>query len=68
MLKQAREVGIPAIWLQPGTYDDAVLREVRVFEEGGGVVIGGVEGGTCGDEGWCVLVDGERGLGVAGRG
>ncbi|KAE9965609.1 hypothetical protein EG328_009517 [Venturia inaequalis] len=37
ILKEAREAGIPAVWLQPGTYDDEVLREAKVFEQGGGV-------------------------------
>lgn len=55
------------MWLQPGTFDDAVMEEAREFEKDGGVVIGGLEGGTGGDEGWCVLVDGEVGLGEAGR-
>lgn len=68
ILKEAREVGIPAVWLQPGTYDEEVMRVAREFEEGGGVVIGGLEGGTGGEEGWCVLVDGEAGLQEAGRG
>lgn len=67
VLKEAREAGIPAVWLQPGTFDDAVMEEAREFEKDGGVVIGGLEGGTGGDEGWCVLVDGEVGLGEAGR-
>ncbi|TLD15333.1 CoA-binding protein [Venturia nashicola] len=68
VLKEAREVGIPAVWLQPGTFDEEVLKEAGRYEESGGVVIGGLEGGTGGEEGWCVLVDGEGGLSVAGRG
>lgn len=60
-------MGVPAVWLQPGTWDEAVLNEVRVFERGGGAIIAGDEGGTGGDEGWCVLVDGETGLKEAGR-
>jgi predicted CoA-binding protein len=67
VLKEAREAGVPAVWLQPGTYDKAVLDFAKTWEGEGGVVIGGMEGGTGGDEGWCVLVDGEVGLGEAGR-
>jgi predicted CoA-binding protein len=66
VLKEAKEVGIPAVWLQPGTFDEEVLKYAK--EEFSGVVIQGFEGGTIGGEGWCVLVDGERGLDVAGRG
>jgi predicted CoA-binding protein len=65
VLREAREIGVPAVWMQPGTYDDEVLkfaREDRAFE--GGVVVG--EGGR-GHDGWCVLVDGERALKAAGK-
>ena len=46
------------MWLQPGTFDDEV---VRFLGEAGfeAAVLG--EGGE-GDEGWCVLVDGEKAL------
>ncbi|QDS69246.1 hypothetical protein FKW77_001946 [Venturia effusa] len=68
VLKEAREVGVPAVWLQPGTYDGEVMEFARTWEEeDGAVIIGGMEGGTGGDEGWCVLVDGEVGLQEAGR-
>lgn len=62
LLKEAHEVGIPAVWLQPGTYDDAVLDFANSHFE---AAVGG-EGGQ-GSEGWCVLVDGEDGLASAGR-
>lgn len=62
VLKDAHSVGIRAVWLQPGTYDNAVLDYARKNFE---AAIGG-EGGA-GSEGWCVLVDGERGLESAGR-
>ena len=62
VLKEAREAGVPAVWLQPGTYDNAVLEFAKTWEGEGAVVIGGMEGGTGGDEGWCVVVDGENGL------
>jgi hypothetical protein len=65
VLQEARDLGVPAVWMQPGSFDDEVLRFAR--EEGGferGVVAG--EGGR-GGEGWCVLVDGERALRAAGK-
>ncbi|KAH6659058.1 CoA binding domain-containing protein [Truncatella angustata] len=67
VLKEAKELGIPAVWLQPGTFDDEVLKFARgKGEDGyGGEVIAG-DGGR-GSEGWCVLVDGERGLKAVGK-
>ena len=64
LLKEAKDVGIKAVWLQPGTYDDEILRYATTEFEAG---IGGMEGGTVGGEGWCVLVDGEKALKDAGR-
>ena len=64
VLAEAKQLGIPAVWMQPGTFDDevmAIAREDGAFE----AVVGG-EGGR-GDEGWCVLVDGERGLKGVGK-
>ncbi|KAH8691593.1 CoA binding domain-containing protein [Talaromyces proteolyticus] len=62
LLKEAQQVGIQAVWLQPGTFDDEVLAFARANFE---AAIGG-DGGL-GSEGWCVLVDGEDGLEAAGR-
>ncbi|KXJ88204.1 CoA binding domain-containing protein [Microdochium bolleyi] len=73
VLKEAQRLGVPAVWLQPGTWDDAVLafargkgkgEEGEVF--GGEVIAGDVPGGR-GHEGWCVLVDGDAGLKAAGK-
>lgn len=64
MLKEARELGIPAVWLQPGTFDDAVLKYAN--EEGRFKAVVAGDGGR-GDEGWCVLVDGDRALKAAGK-
>ena len=64
VLQEAKELGVPAVWLQPGTFDDEVMELAR-NECGFQAVIGG-EGGR-GDEGWCVLVDGERALTAAGK-
>lgn len=61
VLEEAHSVGIPAVWLQPGTFDDGVLGYAREHFE---AVIAG-DGGQDG-EGWCVLVDGEDGLSAAG--
>ncbi|BCS26408.1 CoA-binding protein [Aspergillus puulaauensis] len=61
LLQEAHSVGIPAVWLQPGTFDNAVLDFARSHFE---AVIAG-DGGR-GSEGWCVLVDGEEGLEAAG--
>ncbi|KAI1349790.1 CoA binding domain-containing protein [Xylaria sp. FL0043] len=68
VLKEAKRVGIPAVWLQPGTFDDEVMRFARGGKEAGGYegeIIAG-EGGA-GSEGWCVLVDGDKGLRAAGK-
>ncbi|KAI1208423.1 NAD(P)-binding protein [Annulohypoxylon truncatum] len=77
VLKEAKKLGIPAVWLQPGTWDEAVLAFARgtdsektaesAEETPGyqGAVVAG-DGGS-GHGGWCVLVDGERGLRAAGK-
>jgi predicted CoA-binding protein len=62
LLKEAKEAGIPAVWLQPGSFDNEVLEYAKgAFK----AAIAGEGGG--GGEGWCVLVDGEDGLKAAGR-
>ncbi|KAF2437868.1 NAD(P)-binding protein [Karstenula rhodostoma CBS 690.94] len=62
VLREAKEAGIQAVWLQPGTFDDEVIEYARREFK---AAIGG-DGGN-GGEGWCVLVDGEEGLQAAGR-
>lgn len=62
LLKEAKEAGIPAVWLQPGSFDQEVLDYAR--REFKAAIAG--DGGR-GSEGWCVLVDGEEGLQIAGR-
>lgn len=57
LLREAKEAGIPAVWLQPGTFDDEVLEFAKKEFTAG---VGG-EGGD-GGEGWCVLVDGDEAL------
>lgn len=65
VLREASELGVPAVWMQPGSFDDEVLAFARSKEAGFKGVVAG-EGGR-GDEGWCVLVDGQRGLRAAGK-
>lgn len=65
VLREAGRLGIPAVWLQPGTFNDEVIKYAR--DEYPGEVVAGEEGGTRGSEGWCVLVDGERALKAAGK-
>lgn len=64
VLREAKKVGVPSVWLQPGTFDSQVLE----FALGDGnfeaVVYG--DGGR-GSEGWCVLVDGEAALKAVGK-
>ena len=61
-LEEAKNLGISSIWLQPGTFDDEVLK--YAYDNFSAVLAG--DGGR-GSEGWCVLVDGERGLKAAGK-
>jgi len=61
-LQEAKELGIPSVFLQPGTFDDEVLKFAKDNFE---AVVAG-DGGW-GGEGWCVLVDGERGLKLVGK-
>ncbi|AEO66373.1 86c3d9bd-528e-44a0-a150-9c44eeb3104e [Thermothielavioides terrestris] len=61
-LEEAKGLGIQSVFLQPGTFDDGVLAFAR---ENFRTVLAG-DGGR-GSEGWCVLVDGERGLESAGK-
>lgn len=54
MLKETKEVGIQAVWLQPGSFDWEGLEynAVTGFRAGVG------RKGVAGSGGWCVLVDG----------
>jgi hypothetical protein len=62
LLREAKDAGIPSVWLQPGSFDKEGLEYARANFK---AAIAG-DGGR-GGEGWCVLVDGEAGLEVAGR-
>ena len=55
VLKDAKEAGVAAVWLQPGSFDDEGMAFAKqAFER---AVVGGMDGR--GGEGWCVLVDGD---------
>nr|POE54453.1 hypothetical protein CFP56_41391 [Quercus suber] len=60
LLKQAKEAGVKAVWLQPGAFGDAEFQ--YAMKEFPGAAIAGFEEGTVGGEGWCVLVDGENAM------
>lgn len=62
LLKDAKESGVPAVWLQPGSFDKEVLDYAKANFK---AAIAG--DGTGGSEHWCVLVDGEEGLRLAER-
>lgn len=54
-----------SVWLQPGSFDQEVLTLAR--KEWPDAAIAGTDvPGSRGGEGWCVLVDGEWGMGLAG--
>lgn len=58
VLEQAKEMGFPAVWLQPGTFDEEVSQYLQEADFEASVLGDGGAGG----EGWCVLVDGKRAL------
>jgi predicted CoA-binding protein len=62
VLRDAKAAGVPAVWLQPGSFDDEGLR--FAMKEFAAAVAG--PGGR-GSEGWCVLVDGERAAKAVGK-
>ncbi|KJZ77942.1 hypothetical protein HIM_02579 [Hirsutella minnesotensis 3608] len=64
VLEEAKKLGIPAVWMQPGTFDDGVLKCALAEGAFESVVYG--DGGR-GSEGWCVLVDGEKAMRDAGK-
>lgn len=65
LLREAKEAGVRAVWLQPGSFTN---REFEfAMREFPGAAIAGFEDGTVGGEGWCVLVDGDAAMEKAGR-
>lgn len=65
LLQEAKESGIMAVWLQPGSFTDRELE--YALKEFPGAAVGGYAEGTVGGEGWCVLVDGDQAMKAAGR-
>lgn len=63
-LAEAKSAGVKSVWLQPGSFDDEILKYAQDNFEN---AVGGFEHGTVGGEGWCVLVDGENALRAAGK-
>ncbi|PKS07372.1 hypothetical protein jhhlp_005974 [Lomentospora prolificans] len=64
VLHDAKKLGVPAVWLQPGSFNDEVLRFAQDDPAFKAVVAG--DGGR-GHEGWCVLVDGDKALKSVGK-
>lgn len=62
VLEEAKSIGIQAVWLQPGSFDEEGLEYAKANFE---AAVGG-RGGR-GGEGWCVLVDGESALEAVNR-
>ena len=61
ILKQAQQVGVPAVWLQPGSFDD---EDLEYAKKAFSAAVGGLEQAP-GQEGWCVLVNGDHALDAA---
>ena len=66
ILEEAKKAGVPAVWLQPGSFDTTGLEFAR-REWPDAAIAGEDVPGSRGGEGWCVLVDGEAGMKLAGR-
>lgn len=60
VLKEARDAGVRAVWLQPGSFGEEELAYAE--REWPGRAVGGFGEGTRGGEGWCLLVDGEAAM------
>lgn len=57
ILREAKEAGVPAVWLQPGSFDEEILQfAMKEFE----ACVGGLGGRAV--DGWCVLKDGDEAL------
>lgn len=62
IVEEAKRVGVRAVWLQPGSFDDDILEYTKANFE---AAVGGA--GGRGGEGWCVLADGDSILQAADR-
>lgn len=67
LLQDAKAAGVPAVWLQPGSFDADILEMAR-RDWPGAAIAGKDVPGSRGGDGWCVLVDGEWGMEIAGVG
>ncbi|KAK3938218.1 CoA binding domain-containing protein [Diplogelasinospora grovesii] len=63
-LADAKELGIQSVWMQPGSFDEDVLSYAR---DNFKAVVAGTDGSSKAHDGWCILVDGERGLKGVGK-
>lgn len=50
LLREAKDAGISAVWLQPGSFDSEGLRLAQSEFK---AVVAGLEGNPRGHEGWC---------------
>jgi predicted CoA-binding protein len=62
ILEEAKSIGIQAVWLQPGSFDEDGLEYAKANFK---AAVGG-HGGQ-GGEGWCILADGESALEAVNR-
>lgn len=65
LLEEAKEAGVMAVWLQPGSFTEKEL--AYAMKEFPGAAVGGFAEGTVGREGWCVLVDGDEAMDGAAK-
>jgi len=65
LLREAKDAGVKAVWLQPGSFTNREL--AYAIKEFSGAAVGGLSEGTRGGEGWCVLVDGDAAMKAAGH-
>lgn len=67
LLASAEEFGCRNFWLQPGTYDDAVLERLSELKEKGYCTSAVFGPGSDSGGDWCVLIDGEDALKAGGN-
>lgn len=65
LLQEAKDAGIMAVWLQPGSFTESELE--FAMKEFPGAAVAGFAEGTVGGEGWCVLVDGDEAMDGAAK-
>ena len=55
LLSEAETLGIPNVWLQPGSFDDEVMKKVKSLQGKVNVIA----------QGRCILVEGSEDLAIA---